>query len=59
MSIKERMERENKLTFIVLSILDSQWRMEIWNQLAIKIKNQATEPVSKILSVGQAIFVIC
>jgi len=39
MSIKEKMERENKLTFIVLSILDSQWRMEIWNQLAIKIKN--------------------
>ena len=30
MSIKERMERENKLTFIVLSILDSQeeWKFE-------------------------------
>jgi len=39
MSIKERMGRENKLTFIVLTILRSQWRMEIWNQLAIKIKN--------------------
>jgi len=39
MSIKERMERENKLTFIVLSILDSQRKMEIWNKLAIKIKN--------------------
>jgi len=39
MSIKERMERENELTFIILSILHSQRRMEIWNQLAIKIKN--------------------
>jgi len=33
------MERENKLMFIILSILHSQWRMEIWNQLAFKIKN--------------------
>jgi len=33
------MERENKLTFIVLSILHSQRRMVIWNQLAIQIKN--------------------